>query len=241
MTTDLSRPVPPNGSTPTTTHEVPRGAPATPLAAPRLVAPGRRRPAVWGLGLALVMAGGAVAAATTMAAGDRAAVLSVVRPVDAGTVIEARDLGEARVAPDPMLDPIPADQRDRVLGQVAGVDLRPGTLLTPSQLEERAIPGADQALVGVALDPGRLPARRLQRGDRVLAVVTAQEPPIGVESGVPATEPPGTRVAEVVSTGRVTPDGRAVVDLLVPEGEAAGLAADAAAARISLVLLPRAG
>jgi hypothetical protein len=184
------------------------------------------------------MGGGAVAAATTLAAGDRSPVLTVVRPVDAGTTISARDLGQARIAADPQLDPIPADQRQRVVGQVAGVDLRPGTLLTASQLDAVAVPGPEQALVGVALTPGRLPARALQRGDRVLAVITAADAAVG-GSAPAGADPPATRAAEVVSTGHPASDGTVVVDLLVSEADAAGLASDSAAERISLVLLPR--
>ena len=157
------------------------------------------------------MGGGAVAAATTMAAGDREPVLTVVRPVDAGTAIQPRDLGEARIAADPQLDPIPADQRDRVVGQIAGVDLRPGTLLTDSQLDAVAIPGPGQALVGVALTPGRRPARALQHGDRVLAVITAADTEAG--GTAPAGADPlvsrasGGRVHRVASHRR-DPRGR---------------------------------
>jgi len=188
------------------------------------------------LGLALVATGGAAAAAITMAAGDRAPVLVVVRSVDAGTAVVSADLGVARVAPDPQLEPIPARRRGEVVGQVAGVDLRPGTLLSRAQLEAVAIPGPDQALVGVALAPGRLPARPLQRGDRVLTVV-ASDQASAVQSGV---DPPTARLAEVVSTGPAAPDGTLVVDLSVAQQDAAELAAHAAAGQISIILLPRA-
>jgi hypothetical protein len=241
VSTDLGQSVSPNGAaTPLAEGHQPTSSLRGSAAAPRLIAPGRHRgPAIWGLGLALVMGGGAVAAATTMAAGDRSPVLTVVRPVDAGTTISARDLGQARIAADPQLDPIPADQRRRVVGQVAGVDLRPGTLLTASQLDAVAVPGPEQALVGVALTPGRLPARELQRGDRVLAVITAAD--VAVGGSAPAgADPPATLAAEVVSTGHPASDGTVVVDLLVAEADAAVMAADSAAERISLVLLPRA-
>src|SRR3712207_5348210 len=106
----------------TSTHSSPNGAgidsepqpagttrgfrPATPQTV--LSTPSRRRRAlVWGLGIALVCAGGALSAAITIAAGNRVPVLSVVRAVDAGEVITSADLGEARVAADPQLDPIP--------------------------------------------------------------------------------------------------------------------------------------
>jgi len=110
-----------------------------PEAVPRL-APltRRRRPAVWVLGLALVCAGGALAAVMTLAAGGRVAVLSVVRPVAAGEAITSADLGVARVPTDPQLDPIPATERGSVVGQLADVDLRPGTLLT--RVGERPYP-----------------------------------------------------------------------------------------------------
>ena len=139
----------------------------------------------------------------------------------------------------PQLRPIPASQRENVIGQVAGVDLRPGTLLTRSQLTPVAIPAAGQALVGLALEPGKLPARRLQRGDRVLAVLT----PGDASATQPTTGQTGTdsatRSAVVVSSGTVSPDGSVAVDVVVNEADAAGLAADAAAGRVSLVLLPR--
>jgi hypothetical protein len=240
MTTDIGRPVTPNGSASAGVQHpaFPAGGPAAPNSR-RLAAPGRRRrPAMLALGLALVTAGAAVAAATTMAAGDRSPVLTVVRQVDAGTAIEAADLGVARVAADPQLDPVPAADRHKVVGQIAGVDLRPGTLLSPSQLDAVAIPGPGQALVGVALAPGRLPGRALRRGDPVLAVVAAGESVPGQSDA--AAGQPGTRTAEVVSTGAPAPDGTVVVDLLIAEADAAGLAADAAAGLISLVVLPRA-
>lgn len=238
MTTDVGRSVPANGFTSTGARGLVsrEPGPAVPEAS-RLRTRDRRRPAMVGLGLALVMGGGAVAAATTMAAGDRAPVLVVVRSVDAGTAIEGADLGVARVAPDPQLDPIPAGRRGEVVGQVAGVDLLPGTLLSPPQLEAVAIPGPDQALVGVALAPGRLPARPLRRGDRVLAVVAPGQAAVGQSGSV---EPTNARPAEVVSTGAAAPDGTVVVDLSVAEGDAAQLAAGAAAGQISIVLLPRA-
>lgn len=239
MTTDLGRSSP-NGGVPTASYDVRRTAPPSGPAAPRLVSPGRRRrPAIWALGLALVSGGGAVAAATTMAAGDRMPVLTVVRSVDAGTTITAADLGEARVAEDPQLQPIPTPQRETVIGQVAGVDLRPGTLLTRTQLTPLAIPAAGQALVGLALEPGKLPARRLQRGDRVLAVLTPGDASATPSSTGQAGADSTTRSAEVVSSGTASPDGRIVVDVVVAEAEAAGLAADAAAGSVSLVLLPR--
>jgi hypothetical protein len=195
---------------------------------------------VWGLGIALVCAGGAVSAAVTMAAGNRVPVLSVVRAVNAGEVITAADLGEARVATDPQLDPIPAAERSTVAGQRAGVDLRPGTLLTRNQLTREVGPGRGQALVGVPLKPGLLPSRPLRHGDRVLVVQGAgTEPTTTEQSGAPSSR--AVRGAVVVATGPAGPDGTVVVDLVVREDDGVALAGAAAAGRLSLVLLPRGG
>jgi len=214
--------------------------PSSPMAAPRLaVLPRRRRAAVVGLGVALVCAGAAVSAAVTLAAGDRVAVLSVVRPVTAGSAVAGADLGEARVASDPGLDPIPVAQRDGVVGQLADVDLRPGTLLTRSQLTSAAIPAAGQAVVGVSLRPGQLPARPLRHGDRVLVVQTPDAAASTADG--PAAPSPQARGAVVVGTGQRGADGAVVVDLVVREDDGVALAGAAAAGRLSLVLLPRGG
>jgi hypothetical protein len=199
----------------------------------------RRRPAVWALGLALVCAGAALAAVLTAAAGDRVEVLAVVRPVAVGEAISHGDLGVARVAADPQLDPIPAAQRDSVVGQFADVELRPGTLLTRGQLTSVAIPGPGQAVVGVPLRPGQLPARSLRPGDRVLAVerIDLESPTVG--GGADASRP--ARGAVVVGTGPAGPEGVVVVDLVVSERDGVALAAAAADGRLSLVLLPRGG
>jgi len=158
----------PNGTIPAGSVTLTPGAPAAD-GVPRLAhVARRRRPAVWALGLALICAGAALSAVITMAAADRVEVLSVVRPVAVGEVITSADLGVARVAADPQLDPIPASERDTVVGQLAAVDLRPGTLLTRNQLTSVAIPAAGQAVVGVPLRPGQLPARPLRPGDKVL-------------------------------------------------------------------------
>jgi len=199
----------------------------------------RRRAVVWGLGIALVCAGGALSAAVTMAAGNRVPVISVVRAVNAGEVISAADLGEARVAADPQLDPIPAAERSTVVGQRADVELRPGTLLTRSQLTTEVGPGRGQALVGVPLKPGQLPSRPLRHSDRVLVVQSADAEAAST-GPAEASSSPAVRGAVVVATGPAGPEGTVVVDLLVREDDGVVLAGAAAAGRLSLVLLPRA-
>src|SRR5512144_2906231 len=229
MTTPL-HPAPPNAPA-GTNGGLASGASQRPLpTAPRLaVSARRRRPALWLLGTALVATGGALAAAAALSAGHRVEVLAVARPVPAGQVIAAADLRPARVAADPALTPIPAAQLGTVVGRHAAVDLRPGTLLVRAALTSDSIPGVGQALVGVAVKPGQLPARPLQRGDRVLAV-TVPDPGAATDAADSEKAPVPATVAGV---GRTDPNGSVVVDLTVAQAPAARLATDAAGGRVA--------
>jgi hypothetical protein len=240
MASSTSTQRPPNGpiAPPKPSPAADRGV-GLPDVTPRLASLSRRRrPAVWGLGLALVCVGAALAAVMTLAAGGRVAVLSVVRPVAAGEAVTNADLGVARVPTDPQLDPIPAAERQSVVGRLADVDLRQGTLLTRNQLTSVAIPGPGQAVVGVPLRPGQLPARPLRPGDKILVIETPG-PGATATSQAPSVEP--VRGAVVVATGPPGADGSVVVDLVVSEDDSIALAGAAAAGRLSLVLLPRGG
>jgi hypothetical protein len=198
----------------------------------------RRRPALWGLGLALIAGGGAAAAITVTAAGHRLPVLALVRAVSAGEPISAADLAVAHVAADPALNPVPASEEGMVTGLLAAVDLRPGTLLTREELSTVGIPTAGQALIGVSLKPGQLPARPLARGDRVLAVQTLVQTSVQDPASVKAA---GAGLPAVVAeVGAAASDGTAVVDLVINQGDGPGLAQAASAGRLYLVLLPRA-
>jgi hypothetical protein len=205
------------------------------------------------LAVCLVAAGGAVAFAAASSAGRRAAVLAVARPVSVGNPVGAADVTTARIPTDVALRPIPVQRRDSVIGQVAAVDLRPGTLLTADQLTAAGPPLRGQVVVGVLAKPGQLPARPLVAGDRVLAVSTATgNGGTTTTTTSTTTAGPGSAAAAAAGAQRsaevlgvrpvgVNADGVNVVDLLVAQPDVPGLAGDAAAGRISLLLLPRAG
>lgn len=204
---------------------------------PLVPQPRRRRR--WSLALvgALVTVGSALAFAVLwMNAGDREPVVAVTRRVPAGQVIEAGDLSIVRVSTDAALAPIPADQVDEVVGQIAVTDLVPGTLLTQEHLVAESILEAGSAVVGVALRPGQLPGR-LEGGDRVQIVRTIS----------PGTEDDSLSLGTVLDEGRVlevsdrdVTDGTVVVSLVVDEDVAAEVAGAASAELVSLVLVPAA-
>jgi hypothetical protein len=193
---------------------------------------------LWAAGAALVALGGLAAAGLVAQAGDRVDVLAVARTVPVGQTIAAADVTVARVPADPALAPVPAAQRDRVVGRVAAVDLRPGTLLTAGEVTDTAVPGAGEQLVGVAARPGQLPARGLRPGDQVLAVPVPGDQARADETAPGAGEPVAGRVVQVGP-----PDGEGVVtvDLLVGQDTGARLAGLASTGRLALVLLPAQG
>jgi hypothetical protein len=191
---------------------------------------------LWAAGAALVAIGGLAAAGLVTRAGDRVDVLAVARTVPVGQTIAEADVTVARVPADPALAPVPTADRGRVVGRVAAVELRPGTLLTAEEVTDTAVPGAGEQLVGVAARLGQLPARGLRPGDRVVAV-----PVPGDQAATAATDGGGPVSGRVVQVGPADGEGVVTVDLLVGQDSGARLAGLASTGRLALVLLPAQG
>lgn len=190
----------------------------------------RRRTGVLAAGVALVVLGALGAAALTQVVGDTVEVVAVVRDVQPGEVIERTDLTIADVSTDPALDPVPASRLAELVGQRAAVALTAGSLLTDAAATEQVLPAAGQSLVGVALQPAQLPAEPLQAGDRIRIVDTP------ASQDEPPTSTPQTIPGVVVSTAAPDDSGLTIVNVTVPSGQAADLAARVATGRIALIL-----
>lgn len=170
-----------------------------------------------GLGLVLVMALAGVVVAARV--DTRVPVLVVARPVAAGQALVPADVSTVRVAVDPGLATVPAGRRSAVVGRVAAVPLLAGTLLSPYQLGAVVWPPAGQAVVAVAVQPGRVPAG-LPAGARVMVLVV---PGPNTAGGV---EPAGggeVRATAVVVSLQPAPDGSTVATLLLPAEAATGV------------------
>lgn len=167
---------------------------------------------------------------------DRVEVLSVVRTVPAFERITDADLGVARIADDPALRPVPISERASVVGKVAAVELRPGSLVVREQVTEARPPFPGQQLVGLAVKPGQMPGGGVAPGDMVLVVIVASEQP--GSSAVPGGD--GVR-AQVVRVGQPSSDGSVTVDVVVSAPNGPPLASASSAGRVALVLLPRGG
>lgn len=224
------------------TYEQPSNAPGTERrgAQPQRM-PRQRRKGMLALAVLLVATGALLATYVVTSMSDRSSVIVLRRDVPVGMPIAAADVATALVSVDRNVRTIPGSQLDEVVGKIASTDLKSGTLLTASQLTGARSPGQGQQIVPVALDPAQVPARGLAPGDRVLVVVTQGKQGEPQDGG--GTAAPNGGRADVEGTvdrvGGPDADGRIVVDLLLGAQAGPGVARQAAAGRIALVLTPR--
>ena len=198
--------------------------------------PRRRRPAMVALGVALVGAGVLGGAALFQRVNHQVPVLVVSTAVPAGTVVTSADLSTVSVATGPGVQLVPARQEGQVIGLVAATSLRPGALLSASDLTRSLPPAAGQMLVPVAFKPSQLPASGLGQGDRVVVVWAP-----GLSSSAASAATVGRNYDAVVEDVSSAPDqdGFDVVDLLVPTASGPGLAREAASGNVVLTVLSR--
>ncbi|MGK2876113.1 MAG: SAF domain-containing protein [Nocardioides sp.] len=190
----------------------------------------RRRPWVFALMAALVAAGALGTAYAFTSVNDTQEVLVVANDIKRGETIEAGDLSVVRVSVDPALSPVAGSQKAELEGSRAAVDLWAGTLLTEEAVTDSLVPGEGESLVGISLTPAQMPSEPLYSGDAVRIVTTPGD------QGEVTNEDPVTVEAVVVGVSRVPETGETVVDVSVPERDAADLAARAATGRVALVL-----
>lgn len=213
-----------------TGHRIPPGGPRAGATA---LPTRERRPGYIALLAALIIGLAAVGAVLYSRAGAKTPVVEVIQTVPAGHVVERSDLSTVAVAGD--VTAIAATNINSVAGQVAAVDLLPHMLLQRSMLTDGGPLGPGQALVGVAVSSGQLPADGLSPGELVRVIGL----PAKDAAATTGTEPQAT---VLVSTARVFsahPDtanaGSTDVSLIVSTDQATQVAADSAAGLIALV------
>jgi hypothetical protein len=212
---------------------------ATPRASQLRGLPRKRRPAMIALAIALVGAGILASAALYQRANHQVPVLLVTATVPAGTRLTAHDIGTTTVAAGPGVQTIPARQLNQVLGLVAAVSLRPGTLLASSELTTALPPARGQVLVSLPLKPQSMPASGLQPGDHVLVAGTpGYQGQSQSSSGATILATPVPGIVQAVDAAP-DQDGFDVVDLLVAPGDGVLLAKQESTGQIELIVTSR--
>ncbi len=185
------------------------------------------------LGVLLVIVCSLVVATLASSSGHRTQVLVIVKPIAAGTPIQAGDLHSAGVAADSTVHGIRASQATTIVGRIAAVNLVPGALLVSSELAAGPAVARGSTIVGLALKPGFLPANIAPQDN-----VTVLDTPTGPTSS--ATDGAGGVLANGVTVYSVgsSPDGQAtLVSVEVPAASAPAVAEANAQGDITLVLV----
>jgi len=193
---------------------------------------GRRNRTRIALGLVVIVLCVLATASLFSSANRRTTVLTVRRTVPAGHAISSDDLGTARVSVGADVQTMAAATRDVVVGRVAAVTLVTGSLLVAADVSATARVPVGMAIVGASLKPGQYPVS-LAAGDDVDLVETASPAAVGTSA------PPADRGAGDVLDVEPASDGSGALalSLLVPDGAAANVAGDAAAGRLSVVVV----
>ncbi|MET8411868.1 SAF domain-containing protein [Streptomyces sp. NPDC005195] len=205
-----------------------------PVTPPRVSAR-RRRPGVIALSLALIAAGGAGVAVLLLQVGHRTEVVTVVRDVQVGQVLTDDDLGKASISLDPAVRAVHADNLHSVVGKRAAVELKPGSLLAPSQVTKDPLVKAGEQLVPIGLKPEQVPATALVPGQKVeLVHVPAQG---ATDTGKASATAPQTIEGRIVKASSAAPGtGVVVVDVATSAADGPTAAAWVSAGTLRLVL-----
>ncbi|MER5199743.1 SAF domain-containing protein [Streptomyces sp. NPDC002884] len=206
-----------------------------PAVAPPRVSARRRRPGVIALSLALIAAGGAGVAVLLIQVGNRTDVVTVVRDVQVGQVITENDLGKTSIALDPAVKAVRSQDMDSVVGKRAAVELKPGSLLAPSQVTKDSLVQAGEQLVPIGLEPKQIPATALVPGQKVQLVhVFVQGATDTGEASDATLQTIGGRI--VKASGAAPGTGIVVVDVATSATDGPRAAAWVAAGALRLVL-----
>ena len=170
-------------------------------------------------------------------AGRRQSVLAVAKAVPVGQAIAADDLTEASVSADPSLHPVPAADKDSIVGRSAAVALVPGTLLSKAHLGTGPAVAAGRSVVGLSLKPGQVPLGIASGA----AVIVLRTPTNQAPASAAAAQEPVPVVARNAQVLAVEPPTGAagdatVVSVLVDSHDAPAVAAAGASGQATVVV-----
>lgn len=195
----------------------------------------RRRPLLLAAGAVLVVLGAVGAYGLASSASQRVAVVALAADVSWGQPITAADLVEAKIATDPALHPMPWAERTTAIGKLAATDLHTGALLNIDDVMAGQVPAAGQALVGVAVKPGQLPATELAARQQVWITRADHD---NQAASLASTSSAPIR-AVIYTVGAPDASGGRTVDVLVDSADAATVADWSAAGVAAVIVIAR--
>lgn len=218
------------------TAKAARGSKSKPKKDEAGVAPVRtRRPPIWGFAAAALFILSVIVSVVIYTNASNATQVFVASgDIKRGSLIEQSDLTTLSIAAGQTTAAVPVSQVDELLGTIASVDIPAGGLVTKeSTTNTLAVPDG-KALVGLVLQPGRLPSQQLVAGDEVFLVPVPAQGSIGPievsqDKAIAATI---SQVTTIPSTNDV------IVDVYVPAQVAPTVTAQAAAATLAIYLVP---
>jgi len=191
--------------------------------------PTRRRWGRFAAGATLALLGAWIFAALYVSAGKRVEVLALAQDVDKYQEITRDDLRTVRVAADPTVEKISAGKANDLVGRVAAVDLREGTLLSDSELLEKdaTVVGPGEAKVSLLLGPEDAPTSSLVGGTPLIAVIRSEQQ---------GEDPQRIDGCWFLETGRRNENtGKQQVTIVVPSNDADNVSDAASEERVSLI------
>jgi hypothetical protein len=186
----------------------------------------------------LVIGCGLAVAAWGLRAGDKTSVVAVGEPIAKGHVLARDDFVSVSVSG--VDGAIPVADVDQVIGKAAAVDLVQGQVLTDAMVTSSPVPEEGKAVIGLALDPTRVPGAGLQSGDQVdvIAVPGGEGSPAGEKGAAAALDAPEVLAtsAEVYEVGGEAVAGSQVLlTLIVDDTDASRVAAYSTQNRVAVV------
>lgn len=193
----------------------------------------QKRPGYAAIAIVLIVGLAALGAYFYSKAGQKTPVVVVTKDVPAGHRIDRGDLSTVSVAGG--VTAIGGSNLDSVVGEVATVELLPGTLLQRAMVTSASPLPAGSSMVGVELKPGQLPAGGIRDGARAEVLHLPDK-----NSAAGATS---TRSATVLATAATVYESMAdpsqtggrLVTLIVPSDKAAPIAAASSAGLVALI------
>lgn len=230
-----AEPAAPTATRPTRTSPVP--------APPVATAAKRRRPALIGLGVALVVLCGLFGWWFTSRGAQTQTVLVAAADIEAGKPVTIKQLSTTEIAGGSGTETMPSEQLQNTPGLLATSNIPEGTVLSPAMFVNKVTPDGGMSIVGVSVKPSQMPALGLRPGDTV-SVVIAHSPQSGGQSGQPGEDTALTTGktwrATVASVGEPGDDGARTIDVTLNSDSARELIAAGGSGRLAIALDPSA-